>query len=263
MSSTLYAGLYGELVPHPWRDPDTCSADAYNLFYARSTAMGWLAQAVEGAPGVWGMNDASEHAGAQGHPAQVAWFQVMLVDPIPATGTLPVQAFLACAGDVASRIGTLRLEGVRLLLPVEHLAGRPAAARMNPAFGLLDAAGWFADCPTQARTPVRVTVDGGQNPEFRQAAPEIVAWLREFKQDVLGSFSLTGDAPISLHPPITDELWCGPSRYNATFTGTVAEWSLDALGWLATFLTEAAAQHGITSPLMLSAMRAEGPASGG
>ncbi|TDB79182.1 hypothetical protein [Micromonospora sp. KC721] len=38
---TLFAALYGELVPHAWRDPGS-ELDAYLLFWHRSVAMGWL-----------------------------------------------------------------------------------------------------------------------------------------------------------------------------------------------------------------------------
>ena len=47
----MFAALHGELAPHPWRDPLVASSDAYSLFYARSSAMGWLAEAAENASG--------------------------------------------------------------------------------------------------------------------------------------------------------------------------------------------------------------------
>ncbi|MFV2196824.1 hypothetical protein [Nocardiopsis sp. LOL_012] len=34
--------------------------------------------------------------------------------------------------------------------------------------------------------------------------------------------------------------------------GTVAEWSLDALGWLVAFVVEAGAQHGLRTPLVIT-----------
>lgn len=60
-------------------------------------------------------------------------------------------------------------------------------------------------------------------------------------------------------PPLEqiDRLWLGPGHHRATFRGTLAEWSLDALGWLGAFLVEAAHQHGVRTPLMLSARRGE------
>ena len=52
---------------------------------------------------------------------------------------LPVQPFLACAGDVMARLGTLRLEAVQVLLP-ERDADEDAQLRLaighavSPAF---------------------------------------------------------------------------------------------------------------------------------
>ncbi|MER6475658.1 hypothetical protein [Streptomyces filamentosus] len=71
---TMFAALYGELVPHTWRDPAP-EHDAYRLFPQRSLAMGRLddrpgtgeGSASGGrthvAPELWAMNDAG-----RGHP---------------------------------------------------------------------------------------------------------------------------------------------------------------------------------------------------
>src|SRR3954449_1888817 len=107
----MFAALHGELAEHPWRD--LASSDAYSLFIARSSAMGWLTEAVETAyGGFWGMNDAGQDPRSQ--PSRVAWFQVSLTEPL--VTVLPVQPFLACAGDVVARIGAFRLEAVQVLL---------------------------------------------------------------------------------------------------------------------------------------------------
>ncbi|MEU1729255.1 hypothetical protein [Nonomuraea sp. NPDC005692] len=82
-------------------------------------------------------------------------------------------------------------------------------------------------------------------------APDMLGWLRELKQDVFGDFFLT-DKPVLLRPAITDELWQGPAQHSVTIDGTLAEWSLDALGWLAALLAEAGRHHQLDSPLMLS-----------
>ncbi|MEU7001449.1 hypothetical protein [Nonomuraea sp. NPDC046570] len=61
-AGTMFAALYGKLVPHPWHDPEH---DAYQLFHQRSLAMGWLDEATAvreddtlRASGLWAMNDA-------------------------------------------------------------------------------------------------------------------------------------------------------------------------------------------------------------
>jgi hypothetical protein len=114
----MFAGLFGELVPHPRPvTPGEVSQDAYGLFYARSSAMGWLTPAVEGATGgLWGMNDAEAAPGSGAQPPRAAFFQVVLTEPNLGK-VLPVQPFLACAGDVMARLGALRLEALQVLLP--------------------------------------------------------------------------------------------------------------------------------------------------
>ncbi|HEX6470461.1 MAG TPA: hypothetical protein VF069_15295 [Streptosporangiaceae bacterium] len=256
--STMFAALYGELTAHPWRDPQAASSDAYSLFVARSSAMGWLATAAEAAPGgLWGMNDAGQDLTGP----RAAWFQVSLAEPlVPAGHPLPVQPFLACAGDVTARIGALHLRAVQLLLPVQALdtGGEPPA---TAALTLLEDAGWFADRDPHRGSRVRVTLDGGQNPAVRSAAPALVQWTRELDQNVFSCdvSSLThGEGALDdfvRRPPVIDELWNGPAEHRATFDGTLAEWSLDALGWLAAFLAEAGHRHGIDTPLMLTVTR--------
>jgi hypothetical protein len=258
----MCAALHGELALHPWRDPFVASSDPYSLFVARSSAMGWLAEAAENASGgVWGMNDAGQDPGSGSQPSRIAWFQVSLIEPVPAARPLPVQAFLACAGDVVARIGTLRLQAVQVLLPVQSLdASAGASSRMSAVMTLIQDAGWFADCDPHSITRVRVTLDGGQDPSIRSAAPEMLHWMQGIKQDVFScdSFSLTDDDDTVLKPAVIDELWFGPADHRATFRGTLAEWSLDALGWLAAFLADASSRHGVSTPSMLTANRSEG-----
>ncbi|MFY1670274.1 hypothetical protein ACN27G_09975 [Plantactinospora sp. WMMB334] len=277
---TMSAALYGELRPHPWRDPETAQ-DAYILFHDRSLAMGWLddlggtvritAGGVEerptGAPGLWGMNDAGQvHPLALPESSLVAWFQVG-VEPVAGDRPLPVQPFLRCAADTVARIGELRLRAVQLLLPVQGIdaSARPAYAEL-PA---LRTAGWFTGGDPRASTPVRVTLDGGQDPSIRTAAPRMRERMGRPAQEVFacGSLSLDdepaggdnpgGDDPLASRPPFEDHFWNGPARYRATFHGTLAEWSADALGWLGGLLADLAARHGITTPLLLTAARLE------
>jgi hypothetical protein len=191
----MVAALRGSLAHHP----RVTSADAFSLFVSRSSAMGWLSS--HGPGGCWGMNDA-------GSDSTGAWFQVSLTGE-----SVPVQAFLACAGDVVARLGEFRLESVELTVPMP-----PGADSMR---SLLQDAGWFADRDPRLVTRARVAVD--------PFVPGIVGWMREFRQDVVSFSSL-------------DEV-------------VLAEWSPDALGWLAAFLAEASSRHGVTTPLTITASR--------
>ncbi|MER5648786.1 hypothetical protein [Streptosporangium sp. NPDC002524] len=275
--STMFVALYGELEPHPWRDPLVASSDAYSLFVARSSAMGWLTEAEENASGgLWGMNDAGQDpapaSASESRPARVAWFQVSPTGPVPAGGPSPVRAFLSCVDDVVARIGTVRLRAVRLLLPPVRDFGAPegASSPWGAVMPLLQEAGWFADGDPRLRARVRVTLDGGRDPSIRAAASGMLRWMRQFDQDVFScdEVSVTdGDDPASsaedddvvLEPAVIDEVWSGPARHRAVFHGTLTEWSLDALGWLAAFLADASSQHGVDAPLMLTASRLAEP----
>ena len=207
------------------------------------------------------MNDAGQDPDSGSRPPRVAWFQVSLTEPVPAGRPLPVQAFLSCAGDVVARMGTLRLQPVRVLLQVQSLHTQPGApSRMDALGTLIQSIGWFADCDPHLRTRVRVTLDGGQDLSIRTAAPGMLQWMQEVNQDIFScdSFSLADDDDgMALKPAVVDQLWLGPAQHRATFRGALAEWSLDALGWLAAFLADASSRHGVSTPLMLTASRSE------
>jgi hypothetical protein len=260
----MYAALYGELMPYQRLDvPDKGQQDAYSLFYARSAAMGWLTSAVrDGRRGLWGMNDAEAGPVSGPRPFRVAFFQVVLTGPSQGE-VLPVQPFLSCAGDVVARLGTLRLEAVQLLLP-EHEAtgGRVASpSGMTTAAALLDGLNWFANCDPQLRVRARITLDGGPDPAIREAAPAIMRWTQEIDQHVFNieSFSLADDDHLTLRPTT---LHGGPPvtyHHQVTLRGTLAEWSLEALGWLAAFLADVSSRHGVSTPIMLTADRSAPP----
>ena len=249
--------LFGELALH--RRPDSVaelSQSAFGLFYARSAALGWLTPAVEGATGgLWGMNyaDALPTSGPQ--PQRAAWFQVVVTDLLPG-GLLPVQPFLSCAGDTVARLGTLQLAAVQVQVPERDapIPGQPASAEgLEMASPLVASRHWFDDCDPQKRAPVRVTVDGWGDPSFRAAAAAIVHAVRDITQDVFScdSYSLSDDDHLVLQPD-PFEFQLGTVHHRVTFRGTLAEWSLDAVGWLAAFLSDVSSRQGITTPLMIT-----------
>ncbi|NHD16026.1 hypothetical protein G9447_00790 [Actinopolyspora sp. BKK1] len=250
-AATMFAALYGELESHPWREPNS-DRDPYVVFHDRSVAMGWIDEA---AGGLWGMNDAGcDHPLAAPEIPLAAWFQVEM-EPVVGERPMPVQPFLRCAGDAAARLGVLSLQAVQILLPVHGLdvSSRPAYA---PIPSLLTAE-WFGDSDPQSRTPVRVTLDSGQASSLSSAAPHLQEQIGRLDQDVFvcESLSPAEHDPLAIQPPFEDSFWNGPPLHRATFHGTLAEWSLDALGWLGGFLTELSAQHGVTTPLLLTASR--------
>lgn len=262
-AGTMFAALYGELVPHAWRDPES-ELDAYQLFYQRSIAMGWLDGRGAGggvedrmlrAPGLWGMNDAGwDHPLAAAGAGLISWFQVdasAVADDRP----LPVQPFLWCAQDATARVGTPHLSAVQILLPVQGLnqASRPPYARV-PA---MRTHGWFAESAPEASTPVEVNINSGQDPSIPAVAQQLTDHLVRLDQEVFvcRSHDATGrDAVLS--PPFGDGFWNGPPLHGVVLRGELAEWSCDAIGWLAEVVADSAALFGVRSPLLLTVTRA-------
>lgn len=101
---------------------------------------------------------------------------------------------------------------------------------------------------------MQVTLDAGQDPSVHSAAPEVFRWTREIEQDVFSveSCSLDDNDAVVLEPGVFDGLWVAPGHRRATFRGTLTEWSLDAVGWLAAFLVDASHRHGVSTELLLA-----------
>jgi hypothetical protein len=262
-AGTMFAALYGELVPHVWRDPES-EHDAYSLFYHRSVAMGWLDDRSAGggsedhmlrAPGLWGMNDAGwNHPLAAPGADLVAWFQVDASAPAD-DRPLPVQPFLRCAEDATARAGTLQLAAVQVLMPVQGLdpSSRP---RYAPVPAMLTAA-WFAERDPRSRTPVEVNINSGRDPSIPAVAEQLTHHLARLDQDVfIPRFHGVAGRDAVLPPPFDDRLWNGPPQHGVLLRGELAEWSCDAIGWLAEAVADAVAQFGVRSPLLLTVTRA-------
>lgn len=224
--------------------------------------MGWLTQAAKGATGgLWGMNDAGQQGpdpNAQ-HPYAV-WFQVSLPRLISPAQPLPLQPFLSCVGDVVARMGTLHLSAIQVLLPIQSIDGFVDTSLSDEGlFAPLRSAGWFFDCNPHSITRVQVVLDGGENPIIRLVASDLFQWWQKIKQSVFtcDTFSLTDDTNV-VKSTFIDDLWVGPPQHPVTFYGTLVEWSLDALGWLATFLAGISFKFGVTTPMLLTVSRFEG-----
>lgn len=263
---TLFAALYGDLVPHPWRDPES-EHDAYQLFHQRSLAMGWLDEGATDEDrtirphGLWAMNDAGwEHPRAAAGTGLISWFQVeagAVADDRP----LPVQPFLRCAEETTARIGTPHLSAVQVLLPVQALD-----SRARPPYATVPALRtrhWFAERDPRSSTPVRVGVNSGRDPAISAVAGQLVEYLGRGDQDVFvcesHEFHESQEAHEAafggdvLPPPFDDGFWNGPPSHGAVLRGALAEWSCDAVGWLAEAVADSASQLGVRTPLLLTA----------
>ena len=262
-AGTMFAALYGELAPHAWRDPES-EHDAYSLFHQRSLAMGWLDDRSAGggfedqmlrAPGLWGMNDAGwNHPLAAAGAGLISWFQVEATE-VAGDRPLPVQPFLRCAQDATARAGTLNLSAVQVLLPVQGLdpASRPPYAPV-PAMRTVH---WFAERDPRSRTPVEVNINSGRAPSIPAVAQQLTDHLGHLAQEVFvcRSHDVAGRDAV-LPPPFDDRSWNGPALHGVVLHGELAEWSCDAIGWLAEVIADSATQLGVRSPLLLTVTRA-------
>ncbi|CAM5657625.1 putative protein OS=Streptomyces lavendulae subsp. lavendulae OX=58340 GN=SLAV_16830 PE=4 SV=1 [Streptomyces lavendulae subsp. lavendulae] len=120
----------------------------------------------------------------------------------PLGGAVPVQPFLACAGEVVARLGTLRLDALRLLLHSPR-GGGPAGGAV---LGLLRRRAGSRVARERAR-PVRVTLDSGAAADgaaLPGAVPALLPWLRGLEQTVFDCASVTAgepDKPARRTPP--------------------------------------------------------------
>ncbi|WP_328607826.1 hypothetical protein OG943_01415 [Amycolatopsis sp. NBC_00345] len=256
-ANTMFMTLHGWLKHHSWWEANSHEMDAYSLFVARTSAMRLLADARQGdSGGAWGMNDAGEAANGESSPAPIAWFQVSWSDSVPVDRPIPAQPFLNCVGDVLDRIGEVRVETVQLVLPLQSLITTGGTPQYPTArtFRLAQDAGWFADINPRERRPIRVTIDSGRDPAIQAAASGMQETMAGFRHSafVCDSYSLSQHDPLAARSPVVDQLWNGPPQHRVSFTGVLAEWSLNAIGWMAAFLSDTANRHGISTPILLT-----------
>jgi hypothetical protein len=250
IDETIFLGVYGALRPHPWLAAGELTQDAYSLFYARSCAMGWLADASapsSASPAArWGMNDAGQDWSDAAGTSRVAWFQVALFGPPDGDKSLPIQPLLACAESTLNRVGSLRLDGLQLLLPIHSsgVASRQIQAGRN----------WFAMSAATLH-PIRVTLDGGESSLVRDQLQEIAESVNDIVHggELLSNTRWTSQATTHpLSPPVVDELWLGKEHHTATLYGTLSEWSFDSLGWTVSVLAEACRRSGAHTSVLVS-----------
>jgi hypothetical protein len=118
---------------------------------------------------------------------------------------------------------------------------------------VLIAAGWFTAGDATSRIPVRVTLDSGRAATVPAAAARLRDEINRYDQEVFAcdAYSLT-DHGLVIAPPFDDRFWNGPPEHRATFDGTLAEWSPDAIGWLGAFLAELCAREGVATPVLFT-----------
>ena len=264
----MFAALYGRLTPHAWRTADS-DRDPYSLFYQRSLALGILddrgfivsrtadgdVTRPVGAAGLWATNDAGfRDQLPSADQSLLSWFQVG-VEIVPADRPLPAQVFLRCAGEATQQLGTLELDAVHMLLPVD---GLDVSSRAEPALApSLQTASWFDETDPHARRPIQLKIESGRSALFETNIEKLTRWVIELDQNVFSNVRTMdlSDSMTSVKPPFDDTFRSGPATRSTIVSGSLVEWSLDAIGWLCAFVGDLAARLGATAPLLLTIQR--------
>jgi len=243
--STIFVGVYGTLETHPWIDSTRLADDAYSLFAARATSMGWSSPATNGLGPVvlWGMNDAGQDWDTAA--TRVAWFQVGAHEPKDADRPLPVQPLLVCAADTLGRVGSLALSAVSMLLPLG--AGGPSVAH------LVSGLNWYSASDPAARTAVHLTIEPGEVDAVRPVAADVVAAAQRIDT---GPFAvnavLPGSPGVVPDPAVVDDLWLGAGRHPVTLACSVPEWSPDSVGWIVGLIAAVCTAAGVRTSVLVS-----------
>ena len=142
--------------------------------------------------------------------------------------------------------------------PSAGQAASPSGQRL--ASSLIDAANWFDHRSPDRLARIRVTLDGGPDPAVSSAVSDLAERLRGLRPSVFTceSWSLDQEDHLIMWPAPFDADDSYP-HHRVSLLGTLPEWSLDSLGWLAAMLSDVITRQGITSPIMFSADKAAGP----
>ncbi|MEU7802519.1 hypothetical protein AB0B10_24995 [Micromonospora arborensis] len=115
---------------------------------------------------------------------------------------------------------------------------------------------WFAERDPRSSTPAVVNINSGRDPSIPAVAQQLTDHLDHLEQDVFvrRSHDVAGRDAV-LPPPFDDRLWNRPPLHGVVLRGELAEWSFDAIGWLAEVVADSAAQLDVRSPLVLTVTR--------
>ena len=244
ISSTLMVGLYGSLTPNPWTRPGG-EPDAYSLFVSRARAAGWSAAGAGGlALDIWGMNEAEVFADAP-PGGLVATFQVGLADE-SGSRPLPVVPLVDCAVAAASRLGSLRLTGLQMLLPVQ-LCGSA-----TPQLGAAEI--WYADRPTSERRRWRCVLDTGEDPVLIDVRDRLAEGLLEGPASRIFTVTmpmLVGEPDAASHMvALANEQWMGSDHNAVVFDVSTPDDDPDTLALFLLAAADAARRSGIRTTML-------------
>ncbi|MFF2194542.1 hypothetical protein [Streptomyces sp. NPDC058157] len=115
---------------------------------------------------------------------------------------------------------------------------------------------WLGECDPGAREPVKVRLDGGLDPAISVMAPQLARRIVPADQHVFAGRIDEAVPPAAFPaPPLDDRFWDGPPSQRVTLSGALAEWSCDAVGWLAATVADSAAHVGIRTSVLFTVVR--------
>jgi hypothetical protein len=241
---TLWVWLTGDFTPLEVRE----DADAYQLFVARSAALGWLSDAPDPTSrGLWSMNDAA--TGTTPATDRAGWFQVAVESP---TAVAPVAQLLSCVEAVTVRLLDLDLRGVQLVLPT---AGPDRATEQIRVVQrrLAQTAFWIDDdphrpmvCDITIGTPAR-----GSLAAVFAGAPETSRALSHGAV-VLRPATVLKDVGAAEPSGLDPHVWGGPVHQAVAMRGELGRWTFDAMAWTIELIVLLCVQAGLTDPMTIT-----------
>ena len=246
----VWVSLYGRMVAQARGAPRiNRDDDAYRLFHARSSAMGWLhgGEFPSRRVGLWGMHDAEMDMTVE--DGRFAWFHVGFVES-GQYRPLSLTPLLSCVGSVLSRFGSPEVNGVQVGIGA-HL-GAAIDSSMERYRGFASSALWFGIVPEDERVPVTVTI-GSSARDAGAASADVGPCLDRVAKRAIGSLQLCDEA-VQLFDG-GDPLGGDPARPVLTFDATMGEWSFDALGLAFSSLVDVGQLSGMDGGFVVSVQR--------
>lgn len=245
--STMFLGVYGSLVRHPWVAVDT-DADAYVVFNEYAESYLWSDSTGRPSNILWGMNDAGQNWDADG--GRLSWFQTALpgrapvVRPGQTARIAPIIPLSLCAERTISRFGTLVFAGVQFLIPRNTAA--PNVPRHAAALR-----------PPQPRTTVDVEITDGAGGLVVGRAEEALAALRTGPSRArtfdVQSWDVVADArPMFAEDAMDRRMWLGEASAVIRARLMVDEFTLEAATWTIAQVVDGLRAAGIDSSVLVS-----------
>lgn len=254
VSRSLLVALFGDFKRS---SGGVSEEDSYSLFHKRSDAMGWLdtrrviqrsdgTEEHVGSPGLWALHDAGSEPVVNGgsSPGPAFWFQVG-IRPLSVGCALPTQALLRCVDDVVLSQGTFHPKVVQFVLPIQLVrVGRQHEIGLAPSVETL---AWASASDSAGLSSVPATIEICSGIPLPQTFAQYLADdLMKFAAPILREPSVA--ETVITHFPVVapDHFWGGPPQSAARIHCAFRGWTLERVGWLASFIADSCARNGVS-----------------